>query len=73
MALSIPTSTAAALIAQQIISQVNSTLTRIESILEEGQPANVAAKLPAISALDIQSALGVENLQKIKAALTALS
>jgi len=63
-------------VADQIVSQINSTVYRVSEMLEKGQPERKDAKgnvfSPAVSAADIAAALGTENVAKIKAAVAAL-
>lgn len=73
MPLPTPQSTSAAIVAQQIILQINNTFSRIDTLLKNGQPANTQAQVPAIPASAIIDALGTDNFDKIKKVLALLS
>lgn len=61
----------AALVAGQIIQQTASILNQVIQVLDNGIPAG--PNQPAVSATDIQAALGTENVMKIRAAVAMLS
>jgi hypothetical protein len=61
----------AAVYAGQIISQVNTLITGVIQVIDNGAPAQNGQ--PAVAAKDIQTALGPENVMKLRALAGTLS
>jgi len=70
MPLQITESGAATLAATQIINQVNNVFHQVSGYLENGIPAQ--GQKPAISSVDLQAAIGEQNLTMLKNALAAM-
>jgi hypothetical protein len=71
MALQLTESLAANQAATQVINQLNAIATQVGGALASGIPAR--GNVPAISAADLQAALGSVNLAKVQAVIAALS
>lgn len=70
-AMVLPPQAQAALVAGQIISQITGLLNGAIQIIDNGMPAQ--PNQPAVSAKDIQAALGTENVMKLRSAVALLS
>ena len=69
--LQLPSDTSAAIVAQQVTRQINDLFTATVRAIDEGIPAQ--AGQPAMTAKQIQDALGADNVARIRAANKALN
>jgi hypothetical protein len=71
MSLQLPTETAAATAAAQLIGQLNNVVAQAVNAIANGIPAR--GTLPAVVASDLQTALGTANVTKIQAVQAAIA
>lgn len=69
--MTLPPQSQAALVAGQIIAQVTGLLNNAIQVIDNGMPAQ--PNQPAVSAADVQAALGTENVMKLRSAVALLS
>ena len=60
-------------IGARIVAEINGAFAQANNIIAHGVPANPAAGTPAVTAADIQAAIGTAALAKIAAATAALA